>query len=120
MWCSYEKPCRPAAPCLFQGITEYPLALLGAHIGRQGAGLCPIRWHSNVQGDRTMGEPHPGPDRRVVGYRIVAYPGAVHAFTIKEGEGDVEFVCELRTYRGGGEVWFEFDDRVKFFDGQRG
>jgi formate dehydrogenase major subunit len=31
------------------------LALLGGHIGRVGAGLCPIRGHSNVQGDRTMG-----------------------------------------------------------------
>jgi len=29
--------------------------LLGGHIGRQGAGPCPIRGHSNVQGDRTMG-----------------------------------------------------------------
>ena len=28
--------------------------LLGA-IGRPGAGLCPVRGHSNVQGDRTMG-----------------------------------------------------------------
>lgn len=28
--------------------------LLGA-IGRKGAGLCPVRGHSNVQGDRTMG-----------------------------------------------------------------
>ncbi|WP_018968673.1 FdhF/YdeP family oxidoreductase [Rubritalea marina] len=28
--------------------------LLGA-IGRHGAGLCPVRGHSNVQGDRTMG-----------------------------------------------------------------
>ncbi len=28
--------------------------LLGA-IGRAGAGLCPVRGHSNVQGDRTMG-----------------------------------------------------------------
>ncbi len=31
------------------------VALLGGHIGREGAGLCPIRGHSNVQGDRTMG-----------------------------------------------------------------
>lgn len=31
------------------------LALLGGHIGRAGAGLCPVRGHSNVQGDRTMG-----------------------------------------------------------------
>ncbi len=28
---------------------------LGGHVGREGAGLCPVRGHSNVQGDRTMG-----------------------------------------------------------------
>ena len=31
------------------------LALIGGHLGRPGAGLCPVRGHSNVQGDRTMG-----------------------------------------------------------------
>lgn len=31
------------------------LLLLGGHIGRAGAGACPVRGHSNVQGDRTMG-----------------------------------------------------------------
>ncbi len=30
-------------------------ALLGGHIGRRGAGVCPVRGHSNVQGDRTVG-----------------------------------------------------------------
>ncbi|MGY0560836.1 FdhF/YdeP family oxidoreductase [Luteimonas sp. A277] len=30
------------------------LLLLGGHIGRPGAGTCPVRGHSNVQGDRTM------------------------------------------------------------------
>jgi len=29
--------------------------LLRGMIGRRGAGLCPVRGHSNVQGDRTMG-----------------------------------------------------------------
>ncbi len=29
--------------------------LLRGNIGRQGAGPCPVRGHSNVQGDRTMG-----------------------------------------------------------------
>jgi molybdopterin-dependent oxidoreductase alpha subunit len=29
--------------------------LLGGQLGRPGAGLCPVRGHSNVQGDRTMG-----------------------------------------------------------------
>jgi len=31
------------------------LVLLRGSIGRPGAGLCPVRGHSNVQGDRTMG-----------------------------------------------------------------
>jgi len=31
------------------------LMLMGGHIGRKGAGLCPVRGHSNVQGDRTVG-----------------------------------------------------------------
>lgn len=31
------------------------LLLLGGHVGRAGAGVCPVRGHSNVQGDKTMG-----------------------------------------------------------------
>ncbi|WP_435643909.1 FdhF/YdeP family oxidoreductase [Streptomyces sp. H49] len=37
--------------------------LLRGNIGRPGAGVCPVRGHSNVQGDRTMGifeRPAPG------------------------------------------------------------
>jgi molybdopterin-dependent oxidoreductase alpha subunit len=34
------------------------LMLLGGHIGRAGAGPCPIRGHSNVQGNRTCGIDH--------------------------------------------------------------
>lgn len=52
--------------CWAMGITQHldaiatidemtNLALLGGHIGRPGSGLSPIRGHSNVQGDRTMG-----------------------------------------------------------------
>jgi len=39
------------------------LQLLFGHIGKKGAGVCPVRGHSNVQGDRTMGideKPHHG------------------------------------------------------------
>ncbi len=32
--------------------------LIGGHIGREGAGVCPVRGHSNVQGDRTVGINH--------------------------------------------------------------
>ena len=31
------------------------LLLLGGHMGRPGAGVCPLRGHSNVQGARTVG-----------------------------------------------------------------
>ncbi|KMN51311.1 CbbBc protein [Chromobacterium violaceum] len=38
------------------------LMMMRGNIGRLGAGLCPVRGHSNVQGDRTMGiEDKPAP-----------------------------------------------------------
>ena len=52
--------------CWAMGITQHKnsvdnvkaivnLLLLRGNIGRPGAGVCPVRGHSNVQGDRTMG-----------------------------------------------------------------
>lgn len=52
--------------CWAMGVTQHKnsvaivqeivnLLLLGGHFGRAGAGACPVRGHSNVQGDRTMG-----------------------------------------------------------------
>ena len=52
--------------CWAMGVTQHEngvanikeivnLLLLGGHVGRPGAGACPVRGHSNVQGDRTMG-----------------------------------------------------------------
>jgi molybdopterin-dependent oxidoreductase alpha subunit len=52
--------------CWCLGLTQHPngvenveqvinVLLLGGHIGREGAGPCCVRGHSNVQGDRTMG-----------------------------------------------------------------
>ena len=52
--------------CWAMGITQHRNAvatvkeitnvvLLQGNIGKPGAGLCPVRGHSNVQGDRTMG-----------------------------------------------------------------
>lgn len=38
------------------------LALVRGDIGKKGAGLCPVRGHSNVQGDRTMGIWEKSPD----------------------------------------------------------
>ena len=34
------------------------LLLAGGHFGKPGAGACPVRGHSNVQGDRTVGINH--------------------------------------------------------------
>ncbi len=57
---------RKLVTCWAMGLTQHRNAvatirevinvhlLLGA-VGRRGAGLCPVRGHSNVQGDRTMG-----------------------------------------------------------------
>src|SRR3954454_2783888 len=41
------------AVATIQEITN--LLLLRGNIGKRGAGVCPVRGHSNVQGDRTMG-----------------------------------------------------------------
>ena len=74
--------------------------LLGGNMGRPGAGACPVRGHSNVQGDRTMGvwermdeKFHAALDRefnfvspREHGFDVVK---AIHA--MREGKGKVFF-----------------------------
>jgi molybdopterin-dependent oxidoreductase alpha subunit len=76
------------------------LMLLRGNVGRRGAGLCPVRGHSNVQGDRTMGIYHlPRPQlldalRDVFGFEPPRKPGfdtvaAIHAF--ETGEAQVLF-----------------------------
>ncbi len=62
--CSRDSPAT--ITCWAMGITQHHnsvatikeivnVALLQGNIGKPGAGLCPVRGHSNVQGDRTMG-----------------------------------------------------------------
>lgn len=57
---------RAMISCWAMGVTQHRAAvatiqdivnlhLLTGQIGKPGAGLCPVRGHSNVQGDRTMG-----------------------------------------------------------------
>lgn len=57
---------RGVISCWTMGLTQHRHAvatigelvhfhLLGGQIGRPGAGLCPVRGHSNVQGDRSVG-----------------------------------------------------------------
>ena len=55
--------------CWAMGITQHEnavatiqeianLLLIGGHFAKPGAGACPVRGHSNVQGDRTVGIDH--------------------------------------------------------------
>jgi molybdopterin-dependent oxidoreductase alpha subunit len=57
---------RSIVVCWAMGLTQHKHAvptirevvnflLLRGNVGRPGAGVCPVRGHSNVQGDRTMG-----------------------------------------------------------------
>lgn len=57
---------RATVVCWAMGITQHRnsvatikevvnVVLMQGNIGKPGAGLCPVRGHSNVQGDRTMG-----------------------------------------------------------------
>ncbi len=64
---------RATVTCWAMGITQHKnsvatikeitnVALAQGNIGKPGAGLCPVRGHSNVQGDRTMGIWEKAPD----------------------------------------------------------
>ncbi len=57
---------RRTVVCWAMGLTQHKhsvatirevvnFLLLRGNVGRRGAGVCPVRGHSNVQGDRTMG-----------------------------------------------------------------
>ena len=60
------KDAKSVIICWAMGLTQHVngvaniqtcvnLLLLGGHLGRPGAGVCPVRGHSNVQGNRTVG-----------------------------------------------------------------
>ena len=100
-----------AIVCWGMGITQHPhsvatiqmllnLLLMRGNIGRPGAGPCPVRGHSNVQGDRTMGiwEKPPAAllDRlaEVFGFEPPREPGldTVEAIAaMRDGKGKVFF-----------------------------
>jgi molybdopterin-dependent oxidoreductase alpha subunit len=59
-------------------------ALIRGQIGRRGAGLCPVRGHSNVQGDRTMGIWERMPDEFLdaLGAEFAFRPPRKHGFDV--------------------------------------
>jgi molybdopterin-dependent oxidoreductase alpha subunit len=120
---------RKVITCWAMGLTQHKNAvatiqevanihlILGA-IGRESAGLCPVRGHSNVQGDRTMGVFEKMPEwfldqlerefefkaPRKYGYDVVAAIKAMHEGKIKvfyalggnflQASPDTEFTAE--------------------------
>ena len=102
---------RRTIVCWAMGVTQHRNAvatireivaflLLRGNIGRPGAGVCPVRGHSNVQGDRTMGiHERPAPaflDRleRALGFAPPRAPGcdAVEAIrAMRDGRAHVFF-----------------------------
>ncbi|GAB3658469.1 FdhF/YdeP family oxidoreductase [Nocardioides korecus] len=91
--------------CWAMGITQHRnsvgtikefvnVALMQGNIGKPGAGLCPVRGHSNVQGDRTMGIWEKVPD-----HFIDALEGE-YSFTLKREHG-LDTVDSIRALRDG-------------------
>jgi len=73
------------------------LLLLRGNVGRPGAGACPVRGHSNVQGDRTMGivERPPAALLRALEARFSFTPPAAHGLDVvgaihAMGRGEVD------------------------------
>ena len=67
------------------------LLLIGGHIGRPGAGICPVRGHSNVQGQRTVGissRPEQVPLDRI-GERYGFQPSKEEGYEIADGCEDI-------------------------------
>lgn len=99
--------------CWAMGLTQQPhavatiqqvvnLLLLRGNIGRAGAGACPVRGHSNVQGDRTMGIDHePKPSfleglSRHFDFAPPTAPGFDTVATIEALQADrVRFFCAM-------------------------
>lgn len=76
------------------------LLLLKGSIGKQGAGTCPVRGHSNVQGDRTMGI-YEQPSARFL-QSIERYFG----FEPPKAHGWDAVACIKAMYSGEGKVFF--------------
>ena len=99
---------RSTIICWAMGITQHKnsvdtireivnVLLLGGHIGRPGAGVCPVRGHSNVQGDRTVGITHAPSEKflsaiqKIYGITPVSNHGtdAVHAVEQMNEKGGI-------------------------------
>jgi len=106
---------RRTIVCWAMGLTQHRHAvatlrdvvnvlLLQGNVGRSGAGVCPVRGHSNVQGDRTMGIYEKPPEA------FLAALDREFGFTAPRRHG-YDVVEAIRAMRDG---------RVRFFMGMGG
>jgi molybdopterin-dependent oxidoreductase alpha subunit len=120
---------RATILCWAMGLTQHEnavdnvvdcanLLLLRGNVGRPGAGPCPVRGHSNVQGDRTMGIDYRPPgwlDRLEgeVGFTASREPGLDVVATIHAmEEGRVDFFMAM-----GGNFLSASPDTARVADG---
>ncbi|MCU0734688.1 MAG: FdhF/YdeP family oxidoreductase [Methylotetracoccus sp.] len=97
------------------------LMLMRGNIGRPGAGLCPVRGHSNVQGDRTVGiDEKPSPaflDRleRVFGFK----PPRAHGYDVV-GTIQAMLDSKVKVFIGlGGNFVMAAPDTPRVFEAMR-
>ena len=76
------------------------LLLLKGSIGKPGAGTCPVRGHSNVQGDRTMGIYEKPPQKFLDALQ------RVYGFTPPQHHGYDVVECIHAMYEGKAKVFF--------------
>ena len=108
---------RAVIVCYGMGITQHRhgtanvqhlvnLLLLRGNLGRAGAGICPVRGHSNVQGDRTVGiDEKPKPElldqlERVFGFA----PPRAHGHVVHAVQAMVEGRVKVFIGMGGNFV----------------
>lgn len=118
--------------CYGMGITQHSrgtlaiqqianLLMLRGNIGREGAGICPLRGHSNVQGDRTVGITE-APDKALI-------DGIERAFGFRppeeKGHNAIEAIEAIRSGRSkalvclGGNLAVAISDPELVFDGMK-
>jgi len=97
------------------------LLMMRGNIGREGAGLCPVRGHSNVQGNRTVGiEEQPATEFLDSLASVFSFePPREHGLDVVE---TVENMIEghLKVFLGlGGNFAMATPDTLRTFDGLR-
>jgi molybdopterin-dependent oxidoreductase alpha subunit len=97
------------------------LLLLRGNIGRQGAGICPVRGHSNVQGQRTVGiteKPKLAPLDKLKELYHFEPPRALGLTTVKTCEGVIS--GEVKAFIGlGGNFLRAAPDTARLEEGWR-